>query len=218
MNILPCPLCASQNSSWYHNDRDRDFYLCATCHLVFADPASYLSLDEERKRYDFHQNDLEDAGYRTFLNKMVSPMLSKIAPEAQGLDFGSGPGPLLKKMFEEAGHPMEVFDSYYAADPSIFKRNFDFITATEVVEHLHQPLKELNRLWNCLKPGGYLGLMTSLNTTDIVFSNWHYHRDETHVVFFAPETMAWLAKRWQADIHHLDTSVVIFHKTNSLSI
>jgi len=60
--------------------------------------------------------------------------------------------------------------------------------------------------------------MTSLYTTDIVFSNWHYHRDETHVVFFAPETMAWLAKRWQADIHHLDTSVVIFHKTNSLSI
>ena len=80
-----------------------------------------------------------------------------LAPESCGLDFGSGPKPTLSVMFEEAGHCMTTFDYFYENVPSAFERQYDFITATEVVEHLHNPKEELERLWACLKQGRETG-------------------------------------------------------------
>lgn len=141
-------------------------------------------------------------------------MIDRIAANSNGLDFGSGPGPLLKLMFEEQGHTMSIFDSFYAPGSEVFDSKYDFITATEVVEHLHKPLVELDRLWTCLQPQGYLGVMTSLNLPDLNFSTWHYIKDETHVVFFAPQTMIWLANRWDAKLEVIGDSVVIFQKVS----
>ena len=141
-------------------------------------------------------------------------MLRRIDGNSSGLDFGSGPGPLLKLMFEEQGHSMSHYDSFYTPDKAVFHEMYSFITATEVVEHLHRPLEDLDRLWSCLLPGGYLGLMTSLNLPELNFEAWHYIKDDTHVVFFAPQTMNWLAKRWGAQIEIIGDSVVIFKKTS----
>lgn len=139
-------------------------------------------------------------------------MLSRLTGKSKGLDFGSGPGPLLKRMFEEQGHTMSHYDSFYAPDPDVFKEMYAFITATEVVEHLHTPLLELDRLWSCLQPMGYLGIMTSLHLPEQDFGSWHYIMDETHVVFFSPTTMRWLAHRWDAQFEIIGNSVIIFHK------
>lgn len=208
-----CPLC-SNSSEAFHSDAYRDYLQCPTCELSFAHPDSYLSREEEFKRYEFHENNLEDPGYRSFLEKMSLPMLDRVGENSQGLDFGAGPGPLLKLMFEEQGHTMAVYDSFYTPDEGVFERSYDFITATEVVEHLHKPLDELDKLWSCVKPGGYLGMMTSMRLPTLDFSSWHYIKDETHVIFFAPATMKWLANYWNASLEILSASVVIFRKTD----
>jgi len=192
----------------------REYLHCPVCELVFAHPDSHLSREEEFKRYEFHQNNLEDPRYRSFLQKMSTPMLNRIAANSSGLDFGSGPGPLLKLIFEEQGHTMSVYDTFYAPQQEVFNNSYAFITATEVVEHLHKPLVELDRLWSCLQPQGYLGIMTSLNLPDLKFSTWHYIKDETHVVFFAPQTMIWLAKRWGASMEIVGDSVIMLQKQN----
>ncbi|NQV42416.1 MAG: class I SAM-dependent methyltransferase [Candidatus Marinimicrobia bacterium] len=208
----PCPLCSNPKSSHYYSDQFREYRHCPVCDLVFAHPESHLSRDEEFKRYEFHENNLEDPRYRSFLQKMSDPMLHRIPAKSRGLDFGSGPGPLLKLMFEEQGHPMSHYDSFYALGQEVFNEQYAFITATEVVEHLHKPLVELDRLWSCLHPGGYLGIMTSLHLPESNFRTWHYIKDETHVVFFAPQTMGWLAKRWGASLEIISDSVIIFQK------
>lgn len=143
-------------------------------------------------------------------------MLNRIPGHSNGLDFGSGPGPLLKLMFEERGHLMSHYDTFYAPEQDIFNDSYDFITATEVVEHLHKPLEELNRLWACLKPSGFLGIMTSLRLPSQDMRTWHYIKDETHVVFFSPLTMTWLAKCWGAQLEVISNSVVIFQKLHEI--
>ena len=208
-----CPLCSNRSTSVFYADAYREYLHCPTCELSFAHPESHLSREAEFSRYEFHENNLEDPGYRSFLQKMSSPMLARIGEQSQGLDFGSGPGPLLKLLFEEQGHTMSLYDSFYAPDQSVFESCYDFITATEVVEHLHKPLDELDKLWSCIKPKGYLGLMTSMRLPALDFSSWHYIRDETHVIFFAPATMKWLSKHWNAHLEILSDSVVIFRKT-----
>ncbi len=207
-----CPLCSHENTNHFHKDDFREYLTCSVCDLAFAHPDSWLSRDEEFKRYELHENNLEDPGYRNFLTKMCEPMLQRIQPKSKGLDFGSGPGPLLKLMFEEQGHEISIYDTFYAPDTSVFNTSYDFITTTEAAEHLHNPLEELDRLWTSLKAGGFLGIMTSLRMPPLNFTTWHYIKDETHVIFFSPKTMKWLADHWNAKLEIISDSVVIFEK------
>ena len=129
-----------------------------------------------------------------------------------GLDFGSGPGPTLSLMFEEAGYSVAVYDHYYAREPAVLERQYDFITATEVLEHLREPGRELDSLWGCLKPGGNLGVMTKFALDQERFAQWHYKNDPTHVCFFSRATLDWLATEWQAELTFVDTDAAIFLK------
>jgi len=133
-------------------------------------------------------------------------------PGSNGLDFGSGPGPTLSVMFEEKGHNVKLYDQFYALHPSVFDWRYDFVTATEVVEHLRYPQVELDRLWKCLKPGGYLGIMTKLVIDRDAFAGWHYKNEPSHICFFSRRTFKWLAALWKAEVDFFDEDVIIFSK------
>lgn len=207
-----CPLCQSDHVEDYSSDKDRDYLLCPGCHLVFVPQKQFLSKDEEKARYDQHQNSPDDPAYRNFLGRLFRPLNKHLKPGSEGLDFGSGPGPTLSIMLLEAGYKMSIYDYFYANHPVVFTRQYDFITATEVVEHLHLPAEELDKLWNCLKPGGWLGIMTKQRVAHKDFNNWHYKRDLTHVCFFSHKTFHWLAHQWDASVEFIDKDVILFYK------
>jgi SAM-dependent methyltransferase len=213
---LHCPLCGDQGGSdHFHRDRYRDYYRCRRCQLIHVPPSQRLSWNAEKAEYDKHQNSPDDPGYRKFLSRLFVPLNSRLRPASHGLDFGSGPGPTLSVMFEEAGHRVSLFDPSYAPDKEPFTAQYDFITATEVVEHLHDPAADLARLWSILKPGGWLGIMTKLALDEAAFSRWHYKNDPTHVCFFSSETMEWLAGQWQTDLQQIGSDVFLFEKIGS---
>lgn len=195
--MLTCPLCASAETTHFHRDTRRDYYRCTDCRLVFVPSAQHLAPGAEKAVYDQHRNSPDDIGYRQFLSRLYMPLRERLAPGACGLDFGAGPGPTLSVMFEEAGHPMAIYDPFYAPDPAALESHYDFVTATEVAEHLFEPGPELERLASLLRPSGWLGLMTKRVTTQQAFTRWHYILDPTHVVFFSDASFEWLA-------HHLD--------------
>ena len=207
-----CPLCASGDTSVYHRDRRREYHQCHRCALVFVPPAFRLGPEEERAVYDQHENSPEDAGYRRFLSRLAEPLREKLAPGARGLDFGSGPGPTLSVMFEERGHPMAIYDPFYAPDAGVMMGEYDFITATEVVEHLFEPGRELARLSGLLRPAGWLGLMTKRVTDREAFTRWHYIVDPTHVAFFSEATFRWLAGEWGMTVEFPAADVVLLQK------
>lgn len=209
---LACPLCREEDARAYHQDRFREYYRCPACCLVFVPHWQFLPAEEEKKRYDQHRNSPDDPDYRGFLGRLFLPLRQRLAPGSEGLDFGSGPGPTLSLMFEEAGHSMTIFDPFYADHPAALERRYDFITTTEVVEHLHDPGRELDRLWACLKEGGWLGIMTGHAGDEEAFSQWYYKKDPTHVCFFSRRTFAWLARRWETEAVFLENDVVLLRK------
>lgn len=107
---------------------------------------------------------------------------------------------------------MHLFDAYYANDPAAFDATYDFITASEVVEHLSNPATDLNRLWANLKRGGLLGIMTKRVTDKDAFKAWHYKNDPTHISFFSEATFNWLGDTWGCIPEIMDSDVVIFTK------
>ena len=207
-----CPLCSSPEPKFFLEDKKRAYFRCGTCQLIFVSSEFYLSENAEKAEYDLHQNMPDDPGYRKFLSRLFEPLNERIAPGSNGLDFGSGPGPTLSLMFEETGHDMELFDKFYAQDTAVLNNQYDFITATEVLEHLQNPKMELERLWTCLKPGGYLGIMTKLALRVEEFKSWHYKNDMTHVCFFSCETFEWLANTWNAELIFAAKDVILLRK------
>ncbi|WP_183314930.1 class I SAM-dependent methyltransferase [Halomonas fontilapidosi] len=191
--MLTCPLCGTTDTGHFHRDARRDYRRCQHCALVFVPPHQRLGPAQERDVYDQHENAPDDPGYRRFLSRLFDPLSQRLPPGARGLDFGAGPGPTLSVMFEEAGHPMAIYDPFYSPDTSVLQREYDFITATEVAEHLFEPGRELSMLGDRLASGGWLGLMTKRVTSHDAFTRWHYILDPTHVVFFSEATFIWLA-------------------------
>ena len=206
-----CPLCQASESTQFCQD-EREYLRCPTCNLVYVPPRQFLSPEEEKAVYDNHENSTDDPRYRHFLSRLFTPLSQCIAPNSRGLDFGAGPGPTLSVMFKEAGHSMEIYDPFYASDTRPMQQQYDFISASEVVEHLHHPRRELEQLWSCLKPSGSLGIMTKRVADQESFSHWHYKNDPTHVCFYSVDTFRWLANHWRATLTVPDDDVVIFKK------
>jgi predicted TPR repeat methyltransferase len=91
-------------------------------------------------------------------------------------------------------------------------RQYDFITATEVVEHLATPGEVLGERVAQLDRGGYLGLMTKRVASQEAFARWHYINDPTHVSFFSEATFRWWAADQGLIVEFTGNDVVIFRK------
>lgn len=207
-----CPLCGAAESREFGRDARRNYLRCARCFLVWVPPEYYLDRAQERSEYDKHQNATDDPGYRTFLDRLCQPLLAVLGENATGLDFGCGPGPALACMLREAGHHVALYDSFYCPDSDVLTDTYDFVSATEVVEHLHQPGAELDQLWAMLRDGGVLAVMTKLVLDEEAFSRWHYKNDPTHVVFFSELTWRWWAQQKSARLEQHGADVVLLHK------
>ena len=209
---MQCPLCGGHSVADYHSDKRRDYLQCSLCELVFVPSHQQLSQQDEKAIYDQHQNSADDQGYREFLRRLTNPLLGRLKGGSQGLDFGCGPGPTLSVILEEQGHHMALYDLYYANNPAVLERQYDFIASTEVIEHLAHPGAELQRLWSLLAPGGYLGLMTKQVKDREAFANWHYKNDLTHISFFSEQTFAYLGRQWGSTPEFIGADVIIFRK------
>ena len=209
-----CPLCSSETKKYMIAD-SKIYLICLNCDLVFLAPQFHLSINEEKKRYDLHENDPDDENYKAFLSRLFKPIIKRIKPPTEGLDYGCGPGPALADMFEEKGYTMKTYDPIYQDDQEVLKREYDFITCSEVVEHFYNPRAEFRRLISLLKVGGILGIMTEIRVTPDKFETWYYRRDPTHVCFYSERTFEWLSDKFGLEREKISNRVNLFKKMGS---
>jgi SAM-dependent methyltransferase len=207
-----CPLCRSAGVRPLAPAHGRSYRECGVCGLVHVPPEHRLGPAEELAHYGTHENDPEDPGYRAFLDRLAAPLALRLPAGAEGLDFGSGPGPALSRMMRERGFSMEQYDPFFAPDADALRRTYDFVACTETAEHFFHPAEEFERLDRLLRPGGWLGVMTELLREDRALEGWRYARDPTHVCFYRPRTMHWIAERfgWSVELPH--PNVALFQK------
>jgi len=210
--VEKCPLCRSENTSFYYEGESREYHSCKDCGLVFVPQVFFIPFEAEKAKYDNHENLPDDLVYQEYLKQIMNPVLDRIAEGTCGLDFGSGPGPTLSMMFESRGFQTDIYDAYYAPNEEVFSKTYDFITACEVVEHFHKPQMELDRLFSLLKPNGVLAIKTQFPPSDDEFHDWYYKRDLTHVCFFSEQSFKFLANKWQAEMVYIEPNVVVFVK------
>ena len=208
-----CPLCTHPETHRFYADSDRAYFSCQVCDLIFVERDALLNPLEEKARYDLHDNDPDNTGYREFLSQLAQPLINRLGPAPlKGLDFGSGPGPTLTIMLAEQGHAMRIYDPFYAPNPQVLEEIYDFVTCSETIEHFHTPCVEWDLLVNLVKPGGWLGIMTLMHPKLIDFPDWYFKNDLTHVSFFSQKTFKFLAHRDGLHITIINDNVILFHK------
>jgi SAM-dependent methyltransferase len=212
MTALSCPLCNSLNTHHFHSDSQRDYKRCQNCLLVYVDCTQHLSPSQEKAIYDLHQNAIDDPGYIEFLSRLAKPLLERLPNNSEGLDYGCGPGPALANLLKAQGHRISVYDPFYADFPEHLQQAYDFIICTEVVEHFRAPKREFDTLFELLKPGGWLGIMTKLVIDAEAFAKWHYKNDQTHIAFFSRPTFHWLAAHYHCQIEFIGNDAIILQR------
>lgn len=219
---LPCPLCATAAAPWIHQEHGRRFHLCDGCGLVFVDPANHPTPEQEAARYALHHNDPADAGYRAHLARLADPLCARVreppgardprgAAGVRALDYGSGPTPALAAILRERGFDATAYDPCYAPDRAALDRTYDLVACCEVAEHFRAPARDFGVLARLLAPGGWLGVMTRLLAGPEHLPGWWYARDPTHVAFYQPRTMEWIARRFGWSREAPASDVTLFH-------
>ncbi|MFW6238956.1 MAG: class I SAM-dependent methyltransferase [Halanaerobiales bacterium] len=188
-----CRLCR-ENDLQKLNTEKGDYFFCRNCHLISAAERDFPSPEEEKERYQEHDNTHENKGYvkmfARFIEKVIAPYVFGVE---NVLEFGCGPGPVLADLLEDRGFEVDIYDPYFYPREVFRGKEYDLITATEVFEHLQRPGRVLEMLTGHLVSGGYLAVMTSFHPGPEKFPDWWYKWDPTHIIFFDTVTFDWIA-------------------------
>lgn len=211
-----CPLCGSRDLEvvYFQKKFDRDFIECQNCHLVYIDRSQCLDLSEQKSRYDEHNNHIPDPGYLGFLQRLIDPILENFSFDSKGLDYGSGPYPMLINIFNEKGFfNIQGWDPIYNQNSEVLKeKNYDFITCCEVIEHVLDIPKTFELFENLLGGQGYLVISTGMKKKEMEWAKWYYIQDETHINYFSRKTFEWIEENFNFRLLKIEKDLAIFLK------
>lgn len=205
---MNCPLCGAKSNEKILSKWQKDYYYCKSCELIFINPELLLNASDEKSRYEYHLNSIEDTGYVNFLNRVVEPASKYLDKTMVGLDYGCGPGPTLSQLIEQKEIKCGFYDPIFFPELD-FNSKFDFIFATECFEHFYNPKEEIQKLIGLLKPNGILAIMTEFWKTKEEFPNWYYLKDDTHVSLFNESTFDYICKKYGFEVLFSDAQRVI---------
>jgi len=172
----------------------KSYFKCSNCLSIFLSQKDFVSADEERARYEEHNNDVSDAGYRNFVKPLTEMITGNFTQNEKGLDFGCGPGPVISVVLEEKGFDVAKYDPFFFNNPELLHGKYDFVACSEAVEHFFEPYKEFGLLRTLLKQGGSLYIMTDFfgDRSEEDFKKWYYKDDQTHVFFYHDKSFEWI--------------------------
>ena len=209
-----CPSCKHRTLPFLHVALAKRFGHCPVCECIHLEKTYQLSNEKEKEKYDQHQNSLENAGYVEMFENFLDFFWNELTcKDYLGLDFGSGPAPVLRELMQRRGASVDCYDKFY--QPLLVYENkcYDFITSTEVFEHLDNPKEVLTLLASLLKPNGIIALMTLFHHNDRKhFLTWWYPRDLTHITFYTPKTLQMLGAMCGLEVLKTDNKRILVFK------
>jgi hypothetical protein len=216
-----CKICSNMTRE-IHQKTFGIYHVCDLCGFISKDKEDHVSAQAQHTIYDSHHNSIEDPVYVAYFNHFLSEAVFPFVNEGRyGLDFGSGPSPVLAQMLTDTyGYMMDIYDLFYSPHKSYINKTYDLITVTEVVEHLENPLDYLSLFRDHLNENGILSIMTQFHhNNDEDFLDWHYIRDRSHISFCNERTFEIIAEKLNLNIIYSDhKKLVTFRKQHNHTV
>lgn len=177
----------------FYQDPPCSYVHCSSCNLIFTTPDSHLTPQQERTRYEMHDNTESNTGYVKFLETVAETAISVTPPDGSILDFGCGKNAVLEKTLIKLGWQCDSWDPLFNYRIDFSDKHYDTIILCEVVEHLRELQTEMNLVKELLKPHTNVIIRTQLYNSLESFPQWWYRQDSTHINFFSNSTLSFLA-------------------------
>ena len=207
-----------------YSARDYELRRCGSCRFAFiSDPWTELDRIYDDRYYSGAGADpLVDYRFeleqptrtvRQYEWRGITSVVESLLGGLQGvrwLDYGCGNGGLVRYALQHTGASALGFDQGAVTRaarelgiPILDERAlgehgsvFDVVTAIEVLEHTLDPIGELRKIRELLRPGGLLFLTTG-NAAPFAdrLLRWSYVIPEIHVSFFEPSTLRFAFER-----------------------
>jgi hypothetical protein len=191
------------------------FFKCEACFIIYRNPLFILPENEESKRYQSHENSLEDQRYIHYLTESIQPFLNYIPPNSspkklQGLDYGCGPSLSFESVLSPLGYDVKSYDKYFFNHTQLLQQKYDFLILHEVIEHFVNFKNEFEKALELLNPEGQILIRTELYPDDITaFEDWYYKNDSTHVIFLSDKTFEFLENTYNLKFQKLASNKFI---------
>lgn len=205
-----CPLCNQEKCKVIGTSKLRIFFKCENCTFIFVPSEYHISIEEELKRYELHNNTEENKGYLNFLEKVVNITNQYITPDSKILDFGCGKNAILCKILRKKGVNITPFDPLY--NFPLTSDKYDIIILCEVIEHCRNLLETIKIISSHLKENGIVIIRTRTYPLDRNICNWWYSEDITHINFFSIQALKYVATLLQRNLINTDISDIFVIK------
>ncbi len=183
-----CKMCGSNINKIKDSQFDFTYDYCPNCHFISKN--FVLNSVLEKKEYQRHNNSIDNLDYVNYFTSLIDNYFLKYLDKNTNiLDYGSGPYPILKEILHR-DYDISIYNyDLYFNDIEFDKLKYSTIITTEVIEHIKNPLKTLDKLISILEDNGVLIIMTLFHNNNLeVFNDWWYRRDPTHISFFDKHT------------------------------
>jgi len=211
---MNCLICSNKTEEFLDEKSNIRYFECKKCNFIMKSKDSFVDFNEQKKRYDLHQNSEDNLGYREYFNRFIDFVLPSIEKPKSALDFGCGATSLLSKILEEKSINCNFYDPIYYPN-NLYNKSYDLILSVEVFEHLHNPRETLKTLVEKLNPNGYLAVQTAFHPEDREkFLKWYYKLDPTHIIFFSPNTFEKLAQEFGLEVIKYDEKQMILMRNS----
>lgn len=220
VNMISCPVCCSFDSRLFLKKNGYDIKICSDCQTLYVSPRPTLAdLTSFYNRQDYYQS--SDLGYLCYLGeekqrrieaqKRLRIINSLLPIKGKLLDLGCAAGFFLDEAHNsgwfvvgtELSNDMRQFafhklGVHVFSDTNIFKSySFDVVTMWEYIEHLVDPLNELQSIRNLLKTNGVICISTP-NTAHLQLDQnpqaWWEFKPPAHLTFFTAKTLQQLVE------------------------
>lgn len=227
-----CPVCSSNGAQEllrapdrFHGRREQYALVrCSSCSLA------WLSKPPESSEMHLHYTDAYDrlisaAGDNPARWGFRLDAIARFKKSGSLLDLGCSAGSFLESMRSESWKLFGIEMSAKAArtaeertgarvfvgdilDAPFPRESFDVVTCFDVLEHVYEPRKVMQRIANWLKPGGiFYVLVPNIDSAEarVFRTYWHGLELPRHLFHFSPKSLSFVAESAGLDKVSLET-------------
>ncbi len=213
MSNRKCAICNKYSATFYTNTNSYDILKCHYC------KAGFLSrMPTKKVLHDFYSNFTYDTGFinEKLIRKEATNVLKNLKKyKGKLLDIGSGAGFFIHEAQKMGWSCLGIETSKKLVDYgkvylniniihgdflniNLKNEKYDVIILSQIIEHITEPYKMLNKVYSYLSKGGILYIATpnfNSHLSKVLKVNFPYLSPPEHVIFYSPKTLYFLLQK-----------------------